>query len=139
MRWTQEEDSALREMADAGMSRKQAAIKLGRTLGSVRYRACVLNANFHSKKGGYGRRADWEEARRLAAKGCWLNEGARCLGVDRSTALYISRRMGFKWGTAPPGGSRCAQAYRKPIGRHGESYDLVNRMMRLARSLRKRV
>lgn len=139
MRWTKEADAALQAMADAGMSRKQAAIELGRSFNSVRYRAAVIKAHFHSRKGSYGRRADWQKAQRLAAKGCWLREGARRLGINTGSALYISRRMGFKWGTAPPKAARHAQVHVKPRNRHGEDYELVDRMIRLAGSLRKRV
>jgi len=43
----------------------------------------------------------WERAKELAEQGCWLSEAARILKIHHTTAIYISRQMGFKWPPCP--------------------------------------
>jgi hypothetical protein len=87
----------------------------------------------------------WERARELAGQGCWLSEGARILKIHHTTALYISRKMGFKWGKCPPeyqknkppGGrffARKKPVQSEPLGLpvSDEPAEYVERLMRLA-------
>lgn len=53
-------------------------------------------------KRGRGNRETWPRAKELADQGCWLTEAARILKIHHTTAIYISRQMGFKWGQCPP-------------------------------------
>ena len=83
----------------------------------------------------------WERAKELAEQGCWLSEAARILKIHHTTALYISRQMGFKW---PPCPERYAHfkpwkyAIKKTVHSErrlpvsSESVAYVERLMRLA-------
>jgi hypothetical protein len=48
-----------------------------------------------------GRKCDWERARQLAEQGVWMSHAAKLLGIHHTTALYIGRQMGFRWGKCP--------------------------------------
>ena len=63
----------------------------------------------------------WLKAKELADKGYSVTEAAREIGIHHTTAIYISRRMGFKWYSQKTN-PRPAQ---ETVGR-------VERMMRLA-------
>ena len=62
----------------------------------------------------------WQKARELAEQGYTVTAAARILGIHHSTAIYISRRMGFKWYS------------QKTNPRPVETVGRVERMMRLA-------
>lgn len=86
-------------------------------------------------------RERWYRAKELAEQGCWLSEAARILKIHHTTALYISRMMGFKWAPCP-----ARYAHFKPykyVGKKtvrnekglpisNESAEHVERLMRLA-------
>jgi len=65
----------------------------------------------------------WTRAQELASQGYTVTRAAQMLGIHHATAIYISRRMGFKW----PGrrGVRTKPAPAETVGR-------VEKMMRLA-------
>ena len=80
--------------------------------------------------------ATWSEAQELAAKGYWQSKAARKLGIHHTSAMYISRQMGFEWAPAPqalPPLNRYETAPRitKPVV--AERDEQVERMLELAR------
>jgi hypothetical protein len=89
---------------------------------------------------GRGNKERWEQARALASQGCWMSEAARILRIHHTTALYISRQMGFKWAPCP---ARYAHfkpykfgPHKKPVVAElyvsDEPAEYVERLMRLA-------
>lgn len=65
----------------------------------------------------------WLKAEELAKKGYTVCAGAKILGIHHATAIYIARRMGFKWAGSMRG------RYPRPVQ---ETMGRVERMMRLA-------
>ena len=63
----------------------------------------------------------WLKAEELAKKGYTVCAGARILGIHHATAIYIARRMGFKWYSQKTN----PRPAEETVGR-------VERMMRLA-------
>lgn len=45
----------------------------------------------------------WDKCKELAEAGVYAAKAARIMGIHHTTALYISRQMGFKWPKAPRG------------------------------------
>lgn len=95
--WTAAEIETLKSLASMGCTRREAAGRMGRTFASVRNAAPARGVRFAKYTKGRPHQADWERAKQLAESGWWLSEGARKLGIHHTTALYISRQMGFRW------------------------------------------
>jgi len=66
----------------------------------------------------------WLRAQELASQGYTVTRAAQMLGIHHATAIYISRRMGFRW-IAGHRGKRSKPQPAETVGR-------VEKMMRLA-------
>ena len=82
----------------------------------------------------------WNRAKELAEQGCWLSEAARIMRIHHTTALYIARKMGFKWPPCPARYSHFKPykfaTPKKPVAKQeqvsNEPAEYVERLMRLA-------
>ena len=64
----------------------------------------------------------WSRAPELAKKGYTVCAGAREMGVNHATAIYIAKQLGFEW----------APSLKGRYARRREPDERVERMMRLA-------
>ena len=137
-RWTAEDDLAVRQLAGEGNTMRYAAQRIGSSFNSLKNRALRLGIRFnpHDRR---PRRVDWKEAERLAAAGIYLAEASRHLGIHHTTALNISRIMGFTWPKAQSVCRRKAEVERRRV-RTGpepssESSRRIERMLQLSSRL----
>jgi hypothetical protein len=123
----------VKELAMLRFPARRIAQILGYSLSGVKCAAREINVQFHGK-GGKPRRINWEKAMELAAGGVWLAEACRLLEMNHSTALYISRKMGFTWPAPPVPSNRpkLLPGQRTVRRERQEDASRVERMMALA-------
>lgn len=94
--WTEADRSMLRYFFKRGLSDKEIAAKMGRSVGSIVGARHRLGLAVDSKRMGSHRMRDWRELARLIRAGWKTVDAAEILGITLDAAYKGVRRLGLQ-------------------------------------------